>query len=68
MYGLVCFIGFWCCGFGIARGDSGTVNFMGHIFPFIPFLQGMGCHLNEMFCKQDGVWPHSADIANFLWV
>jgi hypothetical protein len=32
-------------------------------FPFIPFSQVMVCQLNEMLCKQDGVRPHTANIA-----
>lgn len=63
MGGLVCCVCIWCYGFRISGGNFGTAKFLGYIFPFIPFLQVMVCQLNEMLCKQDGVRPHTANIA-----
>jgi len=61
--GLVCCVCVWYYGFSISGGNFGTAKLLGHIFPFIPFLQVMVCQLNEMLCKQDGVRPHTANIA-----
>jgi len=60
---LLCYVCVWCYGFGISGGNFGTAKLLGYIFPFIPFLQVMVCQLNEMLCKQDGVRPHTANIA-----
>jgi hypothetical protein len=59
----VCCVCVWYYGFSISGGNFGTAKLLGHIFPFIPFLQVMVCQLNEMLCKQDGVRPHTANIA-----
>jgi hypothetical protein len=58
----LCCVSVWCYGFSISGGNFGTAKLLGHIFPFIPFLQVMVCQLNEM-CKRDGVRPHTANIA-----
>lgn len=52
-----------CYGFSISGGNFGTAKLLDHIFPFVPFLQVMGCQLNEILCKQDEVRPHTANIA-----